>query len=75
MKTEKQKMLAGEPYQARDKELFNERTHCRLTIQKLNNSLSNSDEWKNAIAELITNSKGNTYIEPPFFAITVAILV
>ncbi|WP_277869824.1 maltose acetyltransferase domain-containing protein, partial [Vibrio splendidus] len=32
MKTEKQKMLAGEPYQAWDKELYAARIECRKVV-------------------------------------------
>lgn len=65
MKTEKQKMLAGEPYQAWDKELYAERIECRKTLQQLNNALPDSAEWREAIDHLIPNSQG-AYIEPPF---------
>ncbi|MBB6612167.1 hypothetical protein H7F15_14045 [Pontibacter sp. Tf4] len=38
MKTEKQKMLAGELYDALDPQLSEERTKARLLLQQLNNS-------------------------------------
>ncbi|MFC1233354.1 sugar O-acetyltransferase [Vibrio sp. F74] len=66
MRSEKQKMLAGEPYLAWDKELYSERVACRKTLQLLNNSLPNSDEWKASIKQLISNATDDTYIEPPF---------
>ncbi|ODS05668.1 sugar O-acetyltransferase [Vibrio scophthalmi] len=65
MKTEKQKMLAGEPYDAWDKTLYSERIECRKTLQQLNNALPDSAEWRNAIDRLIPNSQ-SAYIEPPF---------
>lgn len=65
MKTEKQKMLAGEPYLAWDKELYGERIACRKTLQKLNSSIPDTDEWRSAIDDLIPND-GSTYLEPPF---------
>ncbi|WP_372882490.1 sugar O-acetyltransferase [Psychromonas sp.] len=66
MKTEKEKMLAGEPYMAWDKELFAERAQCRKTLQKLNNALPNSDDWKEAIKTLLPNARSEVYLEPPF---------
>lgn len=65
MKTEKEKMLAGEPYQAWDEELYRERVECRQVLQKLNNSIPNTPEWRHAIDELIPSTK-EAYIEPPF---------
>ncbi|WP_019614209.1 sugar O-acetyltransferase [Psychromonas ossibalaenae] len=66
MKTEKEKMLAGKPYLARDKELLEERTQCRKTLQKLNKSLPNSDQWKEAIKTLLPNARGQASLKPPF---------
>jgi maltose O-acetyltransferase len=65
LKTEKQKMLAGEPYQAWDEELYAERIACRKVLQRLNNSIPDSDEWRTAVDELIPDSNG-AYLEPPF---------
>jgi maltose O-acetyltransferase len=66
MKTEKQKMLAGEPYQAWDEELMAERAQCRRTMQKLNNNLPNSEAWQSAINQLLPNAGEGLYLEPPF---------
>lgn len=66
MNSEKQKMLAGEPYLASDKELYGERIQCRKTLQKLNNSLPDTQEWKSAMQELLPNAQEGLYIEPPF---------
>ncbi len=65
MKTEKQKMLAGEAYDAWDEELYSERIACRKTLQQLNNSLPDSEEWRAAIDALIPDSEG-AFLEPPF---------
>ncbi len=46
VKTEKQKMLAGEPYQAWDKELYAARIECRKVLQKLNNSIPDTQSGK-----------------------------
>ncbi|MFA0213693.1 sugar O-acetyltransferase [Vibrio cyclitrophicus] len=65
MRTEKQKMLAGEPYQAWDKALYSERIECRKVLQKLNNSIPDTPEWKAATQELIPGCE-NAHLEPPF---------
>ena len=66
MKTEKQKMLAGEPYLAWDETLYNERVQCRKTLQKLNNSITDTHEWKSAMSELIKKTQDGLFLEPPF---------
>ncbi|MGF1752150.1 sugar O-acetyltransferase [Vibrio makurazakiensis] len=66
MRTEKEKMLAGEPYDAWDKELYDARITCRKRMQSLNSSIPDTAEWKNAIAKLIPNAPEGTYLEPPF---------
>ncbi|WP_260261951.1 sugar O-acetyltransferase [Vibrio intestinalis] len=63
--SEKQKMLAGEPYDAWDEELYAERIACRKILQRLNNAIPNSPEWQNAQAELIPDAV-NPHLEPPF---------
>ncbi|OEE91085.1 sugar O-acetyltransferase [Vibrio crassostreae] len=65
MKTEKQKMLAGEPYQAWDKELYAARIECRKVLQKLNNSIPGTSEWEAATQELIPGCE-HAHLEPPF---------
>ncbi|MEF1185904.1 maltose acetyltransferase domain-containing protein [Vibrio sinaloensis] len=65
MRSEKEKMLAGEPYEAWDEELFNERIECRKVLQTLNNSIPNTPEWRSAVDRLIPDSEG-AYLEPPF---------
>lgn len=45
-RTEKQKMLAGEPYNAWDEELYGLRIECRKTLQRLNNAIPDSTEWR-----------------------------
>ncbi|MGF1697123.1 sugar O-acetyltransferase [Vibrio lamellibrachiae] len=63
--SEKQKMLAGEPYQAWDEELFQSRIECRKILRELNNSIPNTSEWRAASDELIPNAP-DAYLEPPF---------
>lgn len=67
MKTEKQKMLAGELYRAADAELVAERTSARRLTRLFNQSLETDDEQRNALlAELFGSLGPNTYIEPTF---------
>lgn len=66
MRTEKEKMLVGEPYLASDKELRDARIQCRQTLQQLNNSIPRTPEWLSAVSELIPNAGEDLYIEPPF---------
>ncbi|MBW3695836.1 sugar O-acetyltransferase [Vibrio sp. T187] len=66
MKTEKEKMLAGEPYDAWDEELYQARIACRKSMQKLNNSIPDTDEWQAAMRELVPNADSGLYLEPPF---------
>lgn len=58
-------MLAGEPYNAWDEELYALRIECRKTLQRLNNAIPDSAEWREAIDQLIPQSQG-AYLEPPF---------
>lgn len=66
MKSEKEKMLAGEHYLAWDEELYAERIACRKVLQKLNNSIPDTDEWKSSIKALLCDAPDDAYIEPPF---------
>ncbi|OIN24152.1 sugar O-acetyltransferase [Vibrio barjaei] len=65
-KTEREKMLAGEAYQAWDEELLQARVNCRKILKKLNDSIPNTEDWKQAQEALIPNCSGNLYLEPPF---------
>jgi len=66
MKTEKDKMLAGEPYKAWETELTADRINCRKTLHKLNNSIPNTPEWREAIDTLLSRTSTGAYLEPPF---------
>ena len=68
MKSEKQKMLAGELYYALDKELTQDRIQTRLLLKELNDS--GEDEGtkrRDILKELIPNKGKNVYIQPPFY--------
>src|SRR4249919_1814412 len=67
MKTEKQKMLSGEPYQAIDPELTEERLRAKKLLKKLNTDLYFfGKEAALLLKELMPNAHKTLYIEPPF---------
>ncbi len=67
-KTEKQKMLAGEPYWAADNELQLERLNARRLTRALNTSSeAESDRRLEILKELLGETGEGVWIEPPFF--------
>lgn len=68
MKTEKQKMLDGELYNALDKQLSEERTTARLLIKRLNETGEDEAELRAEILQqLLPNSLAGLWIQPPFY--------
>jgi maltose O-acetyltransferase len=68
MRTEKQKMLAGEPYDARDPGLSAERRRARLLFKALNDTRDDQQEERaRLVRELIPGAGREVWIEPPFF--------
>lgn len=68
MKTEKEKMLSGELYDASDSELTNERIKARLLSKELNDSREDESERREKILnQLIPNSGENLWLQPPFY--------
>ncbi len=67
MKTEKQKMLAGQPYLANDPELVAERQSAKELVFDLNNLRPTLLEERNTILrKLLGKTSSNFYVEPPF---------
>ncbi len=67
MKTEKEKMLAGELYDPLDPQLVRERRRCRDLCKLLNESRENQqEERKHILAELL-GYESDAWIQPPFF--------
>lgn len=67
MKTEKQKMLAGELYDARDDELIEARRKATRLILSYNSTTEQEIEYKKQIiSELFAKVGRNINIEPPF---------
>lgn len=68
MKSEKQKMLSGELYNAQDEELTKERLDARLILKALNESSEDEPEKRKALLEqLLPHAGKNLWIQPPFY--------
>ncbi len=67
MKSEKEKMLAGEPYLAFGEELFKERQHAKQLIFDFNNLPPAEVEKRNELLKkLFGKTENNFFVEPPF---------
>jgi maltose O-acetyltransferase len=66
MKTEKEKMMAGEPYDAHNAEMIAIRTKIKHILHKLNVTEYYTDQFQSVINELCPNSATNIHLEPPF---------
>ena len=67
MKTEKEKMIAGEYYLAGDPILVKERRKAKNLLHRLNvTEYRMTKKAKEILAELIPNAGKSFYIEPPF---------
>ena len=68
MKTEREKMLAGELYNASDPSLVLERRRARDLLKELNESRDEERERRAEILrQLLGRVGGNVWIEPPFY--------
>jgi maltose O-acetyltransferase len=68
MKTEKQKMLAGEPYQSRDPELLEMYHRARdLLATFVGISSFNTEEKRQVLVKLLGSLGRGTWIEAPFY--------
>ncbi len=68
MKTEKQKMLDGDLYNALDNEISNERIQARLLLKQFNDSPEDElTRRKEILGELIPNGSTDLIIQPPFY--------
>jgi len=68
MKTEKEKMLAGELYNALDEQLSEERTKARLLLKKLNDaSPDDAQTMLQVLNNLLPNAGKDLWIQPPFY--------
>lgn len=67
MKTEKEKMMAGEPYDAHGPELIALRTKIKQVLHRLNVTEYYTDNFKSVMHELCPNSDKDIHLEPPFY--------
>jgi len=68
MKTEKQKILSGELYNAFDTELSKERLKARVLLKDLNDSREDEQEKrKKILKDLIPNGGKDINLQPPFY--------
>jgi maltose O-acetyltransferase len=68
MKSEKEKMLAGELYDPLDKQLSEERLQARLLIKALNDSSEDQGEERSRILKaLLPHSSPDVWIQTPFY--------
>ncbi|MEG6550616.1 sugar O-acetyltransferase [Desulfocurvibacter africanus] len=65
-RSEKDKMLAGELYDAGDEELVRERNHARNLLFAFNHASPAELETRQAILRQLVLAKGKFYIEAPF---------
>src|SRR5688500_19773832 len=68
MKSEKEKMLAGELYISSDPQLVAERARARSLTKAFNDSHPNDGEARERILTELFGARGaSVFIEPPFF--------
>jgi len=67
MKTEKEKMLAGELYDALDAELCRERDRCRDLCLRLNATREDQKEERQRLLAELFGKTTDAWIQPPFF--------
>lgn len=68
MKTEKEKMLAGEMYDALDPVLTQERYNARMLFQRINSMTEDRKQERDQLFyELLGKAGANLWIEPPFY--------
>jgi len=67
MKTEKEKMLAGELYDALDRQLVIERQRARNLLKRLNDSQEDEQQERSRILQALFNSETDVCVQPPFF--------
>jgi maltose O-acetyltransferase len=68
MKTEKEKMLAGDLYNPLDKELSEDRLQARLRLKALNDAREDQvEERTRLLNELLPNAGAGLWLQPPFY--------
>jgi len=68
MKTEKEKMIAGEMYDPLDQQLVDHRLQARLLIKALNETREDDiAERSRILRELLPNASPDLWLQPPFY--------
>ncbi|SHE31130.1 sugar O-acetyltransferase [Dysgonomonas macrotermitis] len=67
MKSEKEKMAAGERYNAHSEEMIEVRRKLKPLLHKLNVTEYHTDKFRDVMNELFPNSHKSFYVEPPFY--------
>ena len=68
MKTEKEKMLAGELYDPLDAQLIEERMRARNLLKELNStSEDNNENHSRTVSNLLPQAGEGLWIQPPFY--------
>lgn len=67
MKTEKEKMLAGELYDPMDPELCLERERCRNLCQRINATREDEPEERRRLLGALFGRETDAWVQPPFF--------
>jgi maltose O-acetyltransferase len=67
MKTEKQKMLGGELYDAKDAELVAARQRCRLLCHRLGETVGGQESQRRELLAELLGSATDARVEPPFY--------
>lgn len=67
MKSEKEKMFAGEPYWAHSDEMVAIRTKVKKLLHQLNHTEYYSEKFLDVMRELLPNSDKSVHVEPPFY--------
>ncbi|MDR0419562.1 MAG: sugar O-acetyltransferase [Prevotellaceae bacterium] len=67
MKSQKERMMAGEPYDAHGEEMIATRTRVKKILHKLNVTEYYTDKFRDVMHELCPNSAKTIHLEPPFY--------
>lgn len=67
MRSEKEKMLAGELYDSFDPQLVEERLRCRLLLKAINDSREDQTKERTELLNQLFGAETDVWIQPPFF--------
>ena len=67
MRTEKEKMLAGELYDPLDAVLCREREQCRLLLKRINDTREDQTKERTELFKELFGAETGVWIQPPFF--------